>query len=282
MSEADDPARRWQAAPHDRGFALLVALWSLALLALIGTHITASGRAETRIAANLRAAAVAEAAADGALFQAVFHLLDGSARRWLPDGQIRELPLSAGGIAVVRVESEEGKINPNTASADLLQALLLRVGADPRRAAAVAAAMMDWRTASQRPRPLGAKEPQYRAAGRDYAPPGNAFESLDEVGLVLGMTPDLLALLAPHLSIYPDGEPDLLVANPIVARALEDVDATGGLALAYQPSAAPVVSITATSILPGGATFTRQAHVRLGTGTRGRSWQILTWNSPGT
>jgi hypothetical protein len=94
------------------------------------------------------------------------------------------------------------------------------------------------------------------------------------------MTPDLLALLAPHLSIYPDGEPNLLVADLIVAQALADVDATGQIAPTDQSSSTSVVFITATAILPGGTTFTRQAHVRLGAGTRGRVWQILTWRIP--
>jgi general secretion pathway protein K len=266
--------------PRDRGFALLLVLWSLSLLALIGTHIAATGRAETQLAANLRAAAAAEAAADGALYQAVFHLLDGSPRRWLPDGTTRELALPGGGAARVRVESEHGKINPNNASGELMQALLLNLGAEPRRAAALAAAILDWRTAGQGPRRLGAKEPQYRAAGRDYAPPGSPFESIDELGLVLGMTPDLLAALEPHLSLYNEDEPDLLVAHPLVARAVADAkdtaEASGG---SVGPLSATVVSITAAAILPGGSTFVRHAHVHLGNGTRGRAWRILTWRA---
>jgi general secretion pathway protein K len=267
-------------AAREGGFALLVVLWSLALLALIGTHVTATGRAEAQLAANLRGAAAAEAAADGALHQAIFHLLDPSLRRWWPDGVPREIALPGGGVAVVRIESEAGKINPNLAAAGLMQSLLLRLGAEPRAAASLAAAILDWRTAGQRPRPNGAKEPQYRAAGRDYAPPGRPFESLDELGLVLGMTPELLGRLTPFLSIYHTGEPDMRFAHPVVAQAVTDaaragLDAEGGT----EAGAAPVVVVSATAALPGGARFTRRAHVRLGPGTRGRGWQILTWRS---
>lgn len=268
------------AAGREGGFALLVVLWSLALLALIGTHVTTTGRSEAQLAANLRGAAAAEAAADGALHRAVFHLLDPSPRRWPPDGVPREIALPGGGVAVVRAESEAGKINPNLAPAGLLGALLLHLGAEPRAAASIAASILDWRTAGQRPRPNGAKEPQYRAAGRDYAPPGRPFESLDELGLVLGMTPELLARLAPFLSIYQAGEPDLRFAHPLVAQAV--VDAAGaGLDREGAPDtdAAPVVVVTAAATLPGGARFTRRAHVRLGPGTRGRGWQILTWRA---
>ncbi len=267
-------------AAREGGFALLVVLWSLALLALLGTHVVATGRSEVQLAANLRGAAAAEAAADGALFQAVFHLLDPSPRRWRPDGVSREIALPGGAAATVRVESEQGKVNPNLASAPLLQALLLPLGVEPRAAASLAASILDWRTAGQRPRPDGAKEPQYRAAGRDYAPPGRPFESLEELGLVLGMTPELLARLTPFLSVYQGGDPDLRFAHPVVAQALADAVGRGeDIEVESEADTVPVVVITAAAALPGGARFTRQAHVRLGPGARRRAWQILSWRA---
>ncbi len=274
------PADALGAVGREGGFALLIVLWSLALLALIGTHVTATGRTETQLAANLRGAAAAEAAADGALHQAVFHLLDPSPRRWPPDGAPREIALPGGAVAVVRIESEQGKVNPNLATAGQLHALLLRLGAEPRAAASLAAAILDWRTPGQQPRTNGAKEPQYRAAGRDYAPPGRPFESLDELGLVLGMTPELLGRLAPFLSVYQSGDPDLRLAHPIVAQAMADAVGRGeDVEGAPEADAAPVVVVTASAVLPGGARFARQAHVRLGPSARGRAWQILTWRA---
>ena len=258
---------------RQRGFALLLVLWSLALLALLGTHVTAIGRTEAQLAANLRVAAAAEAAADGALHQAIFHLLDPSPTRWWPDGILREIALPDSARGLVRIESEQGKVNPNLATPRLLEALLLHLGAEPRTASSLAAAILDWRTAG--PRPGGAKEPQYRAAGRDYAPPGRPFESVEELGLVLGMTPALLARLSPFLSVYQGGEPDPRLAHPVVLQAMRT--ALGAEDLAADPDATPVVTITATALLPGGARFTRQAQVRLGSGGRSRGWQVLTW-----
>ena len=52
----------------DRGFALLIVLWMLVLIAFITMHVTVAGRTEVRIAANLTANAAAQAAADGAIF----------------------------------------------------------------------------------------------------------------------------------------------------------------------------------------------------------------------
>ena len=54
------------AAPEStRGFALLLVLWTLVLVSLIVSQLLASGRSAVRIATNLRAASVAEAAAVG-------------------------------------------------------------------------------------------------------------------------------------------------------------------------------------------------------------------------
>ena len=264
---------------REGGFALLLVLWSLALLALIGTHVTATGRAEAQLAANLRGAAAAEAAADGAVQLAIFRLLAPAERRWAADGLLREVALPGGATALLRIESEQGKVNPNLAGAPLLSALMQQLGAVPRAANGLAAAILDWRTPGLRPRPNGAKEPQYRAAGRDYAPPGRPFESLDELGLVLGMTPALLARLTPFLSVWQGGEPDPRLAAPAVLQAMR---AAGGAEeeLAADPDAAPAVGITATVVLPGGVRFTRWAVVRLGPGGRNRPWQVLAWGAP--
>src|SRR5262245_1680385 len=113
---------------HQRGFALLIVLWTLVLLTLLGAQIVARGRGEARLAGNLRSAAIAEAAANGAVEEAIFHLLDGSSRRWLADGTAHLIRFPAA-VVEVRIADEAGKINPNLASKALLQALLLRVGA---------------------------------------------------------------------------------------------------------------------------------------------------------
>jgi general secretion pathway protein K len=57
---------------HQRGFALLVVLWTLALLALLGTQLLATSRQDTQLAHNRLDAAVLEAAANGAVQRAVF------------------------------------------------------------------------------------------------------------------------------------------------------------------------------------------------------------------
>lgn len=264
-------------APADRGFALLIVLWWTVLLALLGTQLATSGRLDAQRAGNLRSAAMARAAADGALEETVFHLVDASPAGWSADGAVRDLPVT-GGVAHVEVRSEAAKVGLNQASAGLLAALLTRLGTDASRSAALADAILDWRTATIRPRKLGAKAPEYRAAGRDYAPPNSDFETLDELRLVRGMTPDLVARLAPYVSVYQLDDPDLTLADAIVRRASADSgDVAAGVVERAESlrTEAPVVTISISVEMADGARAIRRTVVRLALDASRRPFQVL-------
>lgn len=251
---------------RDRGFALLLVLWTTVLLSLLVTQMVSAGRTEAQLAANLRGAAVAEAAADGAVHQAVFRLLQD--RPAVPP----ELRLPGATVAL-SVQDEAGKVNPNTATPELLTALLRAVGADTRTAAAAAAAIVSWRF------PGGDKAAPYRAAGRDYAPPGAPFRRLDELGLVLGMTPALLGQVLPYLSLYAEAEPDAAAAGPVVLQAMRA--AAGGQVTPRAraaPNAPGAVTIVAAAATATGARFTRRAVVLLRSGET--PYQVMEWDAP--
>ena len=78
------------ASGRNGGFALIVVLWTLVLIAFIVAHLTATGRTEIRIAGNLVANSAAQAAADGAVFEAIFNQSDPQPeQRWPVDGSVR-------------------------------------------------------------------------------------------------------------------------------------------------------------------------------------------------
>ena len=244
------------------GFALLIVLWSMSLLALIGTQVTAAGRAESRIAGNLREAAALAAAADAAAQEAALHLIDGSAAGWRADG----LPhlVRVGTVAVVvRAEAEGSKMPLNTAPSLLLAALVRQLGADQHVAKAIGDQIDSWRNPADFPTGLGAKAPQYRAAGRDWGPAGRPFRSVDELRLLLSMTPDLYARLAPHVSAFTQSAPGPKLADPVVARAMREASDGGLIPLSFEEP--PIWHVLAVATDRAGARFAREAVYQLAT-----------------
>jgi type II secretory pathway component PulK len=59
---------------QERGFALLIVLWTTALLSVFIVGLAATGRREVKLAESQREAAMAEA--DGAIYRAIFRLVE--------------------------------------------------------------------------------------------------------------------------------------------------------------------------------------------------------------
>ncbi len=202
------------------GFALIMVLWFLVLIAAISTYLMANARSETAIARNIRAAATAEALADAAVAEAVFNQTAVAAGRWKLDGEPHLISLPDG-EATIRLYDENQKVNPNRASDALMAALFEAAGVERALARRLGASIADWVGSETEPRPLGAEMQQYLDAGRSYGPPNAPIESIDELQLVLGMTPEILALVRPYLTIHTESaQPDGNNAPPIVRRAL--------------------------------------------------------------
>src|SRR6266436_2516504 len=206
------------------GFALIIVLWTLVLIAFIVAHVTANGRTEIRIAGNMVAEATAEAADDGAIVAAIFNLLDPNPdQRWPLDGAPHQLTIGTSRV-MVQLQDEAGRINPNSASPELLEALLRVTGSDPESAHQLTTAIGEW-VGSAGPAQQPGQPAAYRAAGLDYGPPGEPLETIDELGRVLGMTPAVLAAIRPHLTLFGPAQPNPLTADLIVTAALAQIQA---------------------------------------------------------
>ena len=251
------------------------------LIAFIIAHLTATGRTEIRIASNLVANSAAQAAADGAVFEAIFNLSDPQPeQRWPVDGSVREIVIGTSRVAI-RLENEASWINPSTGSPALMEALLRVTGSDPDTARRLAVAISEWVGSSGVARPQEAILAEYRAAGLDYGPPGGPIETVGELERVLGMTPAVLAAIRPHLTLFGPPEPDLATTDPIVAAALALVSRQAG-PTGLIPGSATLeqltVRITALASGPGGARVVRTAVVRLGA-TSPQGYNILAWGN---
>ena len=254
------------------GFALLIVLWSVVLLSLLATQITAAGRSDLQLAGNLREAAEAEAAADAGVFTAIYRVLD-PATRWAADDSPHVEDFGRFRLTI-RVLDEDGKVNPNLVPPDLMAALLMAGGADAATARAIAIAIGEWRF----PGNAAQKLQRYRAAGRQAGPTGQPFRSVGELGLVLGMTPALLTAVSPHMSVYADGSLEYAHADPALQAIIRGL--TGA---APPPPAIPppptAATITATAVDAKGGRFTRRATVAFGRDRAGHLFRILAWQA---
>lgn len=267
--------RHWPHNERERGFALLIVLWTLSLLALLIAHVATTGRREAEIALNLRASAERQAVVDGAVFEAAFCVLDHGDRHWEADGVRREITVGGGRVFTV-VDDPANFVNLNTATPALLRALLLGVGANDVQATALARAIVDWRETGNGPAVAAAKRQRYLAAGLGYTPPEAPFRSVEELGLVLGMTPDLLARLEPHLTVWSSYGPVPTSTDPVVRNAMERVRQEGGdLPDDENYEESRVLVITAVS--GEGVPRARRAALRFDLNERNQPCSILAW-----
>ncbi|MEQ1517988.1 MAG: hypothetical protein ABL931_16025 [Usitatibacteraceae bacterium] len=178
-------------------------LWITTLLMLIASSFIYAMRTDVNIVSNSLSRARLEAAADAGVQRGIFEMLKPPQlpNRWTTDGVAQ--PWNYQGVAVdVSILDESGKIDINTASDALLRGLFLSQGLKDDEAAALTDAIVDWRDADSLKRLRGAEEAEYTAAGYSYKPANAAFQSIEELRLVMGMTPQLYEKIASLITIY--------------------------------------------------------------------------------
>lgn len=241
---------------QERGFALVIVLWALAGLSLLTAMTIASAGSALRETRLLRDTARMETLAEGGIASAVFHESGPVATRWPLDGtshvsRIDGLKLS------ISLSSQAATINPNAAPLPLLAALFVECGATPDQAAMIGREMVSWRRQAQAQDPD--ERQRYLTLGLRYLPPHAPFQSLDELALVPGMTPLLLARARPHLSIVQPEELHAPISDPVTRQALARANLPAlAAASGDQRHASSFVATVIVTDEHGGASF-RQA-----------------------
>ncbi len=188
--------------PWERGWALASVLWAVTMLSLMAAatqELTLTSHRTERRAWNR---ACADAALHAAITQAILGITAPTRdQRWRVDGTSREVTF--GGFRLkVSVQAESGRYDLNAVDASVLTTLLRSQDVDPDRATALTDSILDWRSPTGLHRLNGATNDEYAAAGLPYRPRHAAFQSVDELQLVLGMTPALFKRIRPALTVY--------------------------------------------------------------------------------
>jgi general secretion pathway protein K len=220
--------------PHpverEQGAALLLALWAMLAMAMLIAGMRVLGLRDATLAEARLEQAQLTAAADGMINRTLLSLLNLAADGHPPVNGQPVAQSFAGFTGEMRVQDEAGKIDLNEAPAPLLIRAFTSAGADFEQAQSFADKIMDWREAGATRRLNGAKADDYRRAGYAYGPRGGKMESVDELRLVMGMSPALFAALAPTLTVVSQNAwPDPAVAPPDVLNLLDSSASTTAL-----------------------------------------------------
>jgi general secretion pathway protein K len=133
------------------GFALLAVIWGLGVISLLITSFMSNGRLRLQTAFNIAGATQAHLIAEGVINGTILSLLSerdaGPAQTDRPphDGAPRFCSLAGAAVAIV-IEDEGGKVDINSASPKLLQAMLMGFGLEMHRADALANAIIAFRS----------------------------------------------------------------------------------------------------------------------------------------
>lgn len=210
-------------AEAERGIALLVVLWFLALLTLLATGAAALSLLHRRAAQAVDDAVRADSAADSAI-RVVLLELAGRGQMWATwlDGGSRTVGI-AGVTADVSVEFEGGRIDLNTGSRRLLYALFAANGWSDSDAKTFVARIQDWISPAEIS-PADDLHPGGGGARQSYGARNAPFESVAELRQLLGGE-QLSEELFSALTVYTHAKyPLQSAAPPAVRRALEWAD----------------------------------------------------------
>jgi general secretion pathway protein K len=182
--------------PSERGLALVVVLWGVAALALIAGAMLAASMSGARIGHNAWAQVKARTAADAGVQSAILSLFNpGPDGRPSLDGKEQKITFNGAAITVA-IQDQTGLIDLNYAGRNELRDYFKAMGAaDP---GTLADNVVGWRSPKGTTSVNGTAADDYEG----YKPRNAPFQSVDELNLVAGMTPELLARVAPGLTVY--------------------------------------------------------------------------------
>jgi len=188
-------------ARRDRGVAMLATVVALAVLTVLATALARTSAIDAQLArtalATLQADALARSgvAAATALLGTAAPAVDSLHAPWTRD--VGPQPLGAG-VVRITVEDEARRLDLGTPQlAAALPALLGVLGLDGRLADAFA----DWTDADDVARPHGAERDWYLGLESPYEAANEPLRTLGELRLVRGVDAEVLARLAPHVTV---------------------------------------------------------------------------------
>jgi general secretion pathway protein K len=206
------------------GFALIMVLWVIIILMVIAMSFSLLAKTETRAALffrdSLAESLLAQAGLERALME--IHYRQANLNKTIvPDsGEVSRVDGTAiegdigDGRYVVRIFNEAGRINLNTLNDHnkiILENLLVNLGVPKETADTIVDSALDWMDKDPLHRLNGAEDDYYQSLPNPYKAKNGPFDTVEELLLVKGVTPDILfgtkdrKGLIQFVTVYGDG-----------------------------------------------------------------------------
>jgi len=204
---------------------LVLVLWVLVLLTVMAASFSQSMRRETEIVRNAKNRSEAGSVAEAGIYYAmIMQQQTDQLNRWRDDGTIYEFRFANSRVRV-QIFDESGKFDINKIKDSQLIKVVESVGLSYEEAANLVDVILDWRDPDDFKRINGAEESEYRQEDRSYGPRNKAFQSIEELQLVLGVNAELYAKLKPLITVYTGNQQiDPMKAPKSVLMTLPDIN----------------------------------------------------------
>lgn len=222
------------------GMALVLVLWLVVLLSVMAAGHSRNVHTDTTLASRQVQSAKARALAEAGINHVILEMLAADSDKKLPvDGSLFNVRIGED-IVTVAIRDASGFVDLNAADANLLDAVLKACGISETARRDLVDTMLDWRDKDDLTRLHGIEDDDYLAAGVAWSSRDGAFEAVDELKYLPGMSQARYDCLAPFVTVY-SGRGGLNIENapPALVTALtgEDVPAVAQSDPARKPGA---------------------------------------------
>lgn len=210
----------------DQGFALIAVLWILVLLTAIVAEFAYSMRTEVNITRNFKEATQAYYIAHSGLIRSVVEMLRNtiSTKNQENGSEVAEdrvwrvnVPIPPQGFGTgeftAHIDNVAGLIDLNTASENLLKLMVNTLDISDSERAVIVDSILDWRDKDDFHRLNGAENRYYKSLASPYGCKNAPFDSVEELLLVRGMSPELfekdlksIVIIIPKSNVNPSGK----------------------------------------------------------------------------
>lgn len=252
---------RHRVAPSPcRGSILIGVIWALALLAIFTVAVNRQVTAELIFGRWLMDHALTRGLAKAGIERALYELqadqfeaFDAVNETWGSYEKVfKQMKLGSGDFSVVcnaeqgyeeAVEGfryglcdEAARLNLNTAGVDTLKIFFAALLPDieEKDRTAMVEALIDWRDADDARLPNGAEDEEYHSLPTPYEPRNGNMESVEELLMIRGFTPEIYKTMQPYVTVYTDGKVNFNTASEKVLQALGLSEALAGRMAAYR------------------------------------------------